>query len=1159
MHQPPMRSRFPFLLAPLLALAAVAALQAAPVSFDIPAQPAGAALHLFGQQAGVEVVYPAADLKKVKAASVKGTMEPSDAIKKLLAGTGYQARELTPTNFAVEATKTEARTGSIRGALIGSDGRITSTIALMIRETGQLASADRDGAYVLTKVPEGTYTLIATAEGYQPLHITEVQVHGGRDVTLSRQRMRRLNPADDITRMEPYVVQADNVTELDPFEVADTKVRSFTPMNADLPRTINDAKPYYMFDNETISRSGAVNLEDFLRQRLTMVSSSMSASQNAPNNSFYGDSSVISLRALGGPGGPVIAGGGGSAQTLILINGRRTAGYSITGNSVYQPDLNAIPSGAVERIEVLPSSASGIYGGGAAAGVINVILKRNYVGGEIDASYDTPMDNDAPIRKANVSLGLSLEGGRTSVTLAASYSDSKSMTVQDRLSLIQRGIDRYLARAPNGLYSPTSPFRGSTPNITSSTSLVLKDGTPLNSNYTYVPPGTPANVTPSALAAALLANAGKVNLDFPDTYQGARGLRSAVSNDPKHIGFSASISREMTPWLTMFVDYSHSRTTTNNLGSLYNYLSIPATSPVNPFKQTVSVNPPHNTIGSYRNVTSGDQFSAGWLAKLPWEWQAQADFTWSSSRHDFFSTFTFDSPAIAAASASGALNPFMDTVAYNPVLMAPFQGSSQWIGAPSTLNDLALRFSGPIGHLPAGSPHVTVGLERRREGIHEANYYTDNPVSPDSQSRYLGRGQIVDSVYMETTVPLVSPEQRIPLVNLLDLQLTGRTERFSVGTGTSSITVVPAPSTPPKIVTSHSEYSSSNPMLAFRYGPVDGLMFRANYSTSFLPPTYNQLVGNPELSTSPVNVTDPRRGNSAAAVYTTTLGNASLKPQFTKQVGFGAILTPRFLPNLRISVDYSRFREDDVLGSLSVQNLINAEALFPGRITRGPVPAGDPYGVGPITVVDTSSLNLTRMETSAVDATADYRLTSDHLGVFAFSAMVTLTQTYKIQNTLNAPLLDYNNFIDSNGPGKLKLNGGIDWERGRWGAGWAARYTGPTYITGSPRDPAYTTPSIAYILNGDHVPGQIYHDVFVRYRFGSPARRLGAGGLRWTPGQQGTWSEALLGGLEVTVGVKNVLNTEPPFSSNGNYPIFYSSSFGDPRLRSIWMSVRKEF
>src|SRR3546814_8252735 len=67
--------------------------------------------------------------------------------------------------------------------------------------------------------------------------------------------------------------------------------------------------------------------------------------------------------------------------TLVLINGRR-AGDSASSSSSGQFDLSTIPLSLVERIEVLPSGSSAIYGGDGLAGVINIVLRRNANGPE---------------------------------------------------------------------------------------------------------------------------------------------------------------------------------------------------------------------------------------------------------------------------------------------------------------------------------------------------------------------------------------------------------------------------------------------------------------------------------------------------------------------------------------------------------------------------------------------------------------------------------------------------------------------------------------------------------------------------------------------------------------------------------------------------------
>jgi len=152
-----------------------------------------------------------------------------------------------------------------------------------------------------------------------------------------------------------------------------TAKKPFTDGNMDIVRTIDDAQPYYILGSQLIEQSGAVNIDDFLKQRLSVNTTARSNAQTLPN--FLGNNSSVNLRGLG------------ATQTLILINGRRTAANAVNG-ALRQPNLSNIPLAAIDRIEVLPSSSAAIYGGSAVGGVVNVVLKHNYSGGEVRGTYD---------------------------------------------------------------------------------------------------------------------------------------------------------------------------------------------------------------------------------------------------------------------------------------------------------------------------------------------------------------------------------------------------------------------------------------------------------------------------------------------------------------------------------------------------------------------------------------------------------------------------------------------------------------------------------------------------------------------------------------------------------------------------------------------------
>src|SRR5579871_6323876 len=95
----PRHQGFPLLFFLLGFVCSSLAAFATPAKFNIPAQPAPAALKLFSKQSGKQVIFIYDDLKDAKANEVIGEMEPADALAKLLAGTGFEVTQSTAKNF----------------------------------------------------------------------------------------------------------------------------------------------------------------------------------------------------------------------------------------------------------------------------------------------------------------------------------------------------------------------------------------------------------------------------------------------------------------------------------------------------------------------------------------------------------------------------------------------------------------------------------------------------------------------------------------------------------------------------------------------------------------------------------------------------------------------------------------------------------------------------------------------------------------------------------------------------------------------------------------------------------------------------------------------------------------------------------------------------
>ena len=127
----------------------------------------------------------------------------------------------------------------------------------------------------------------------------------------------------------------------------------------------------------------------------------------------------------------------GSQRTLVLVNSRRfvssnTASIFGPVNPGGQVDLNNIPTTLVERIETVAVGGAPIYGSDAIAGTVNLILKRNYEGIELQGQYGLSQRGDAPDFRASGIIGKNFADGRGNLTVAGEYNIVTGFTARDR-------------------------------------------------------------------------------------------------------------------------------------------------------------------------------------------------------------------------------------------------------------------------------------------------------------------------------------------------------------------------------------------------------------------------------------------------------------------------------------------------------------------------------------------------------------------------------------------------------------------------------------------------------------------------------------------------------------------------------------------------------
>ena len=141
------------------------------------------------------------------------------------------------------------------------------------------------------------------------------------------------------------------------------------------------------------------------------------------------DDSFGGLVVEGGPGVNTLSLRGlGATRTLVLLNGRRVAPAGTRGQ-VGAADLNVLPNAIIDRIEVLNTGASSIYGSDAVAGVVNIVTKTKTDGLTFEMTHDVLQVGDGNDRRYSLVGGAS--GSNWGVTGSLEYYERARLTQGD--------------------------------------------------------------------------------------------------------------------------------------------------------------------------------------------------------------------------------------------------------------------------------------------------------------------------------------------------------------------------------------------------------------------------------------------------------------------------------------------------------------------------------------------------------------------------------------------------------------------------------------------------------------------------------------------------------------------------------------------------------
>jgi iron complex outermembrane recepter protein len=173
--------------------------------------------------------------------------------------------------------------------------------------------------------------------------------------------------------------------------------------NAGLEEVVVTGSFIHRADTETPSPVQIINSEQLLNSGYTSIAQVLNDitanGQGTLSQGFAGafaaGAEAVSLRGLN------------SSATLVLIDGHRVAPNSMFDDGQRSfVDIGNIPFDAIERVEVLKDGASAQYGSDAMAGVVNVILKKNFTGTTINAEGGAATEGGGTTKHASITSGL---------------------------------------------------------------------------------------------------------------------------------------------------------------------------------------------------------------------------------------------------------------------------------------------------------------------------------------------------------------------------------------------------------------------------------------------------------------------------------------------------------------------------------------------------------------------------------------------------------------------------------------------------------------------------------------------------------------------------------------------------------------------------------
>lgn len=898
--------------------------------------------------------------------------------------------------------------------------------------------------------------------------------------------------------------------------------------------------PVSVIGEEEIQRAAKINIAEMLWQMPALAgmtktnTTTVSAGQvgiQAPN-----------LRNLG------------VTRTLVLLDGQRIP-PATTG---MLSDLNTIPNTLVKRIDIVTGGASAQWGSDAVGGVINFVLDKEYTGFKGEVSGGLSTYGDSHNFKVSLTSGMKFANDRGHFLMSAEniyddgsppltsrpwYKGTKSFINPD--FVVGNGQPYYLLRdsvgytniAPGFIISSAGPLRG-----------------------TMFGPGGQVSTVRFDSESGDPTHQWGVGGDWKATDFGNGPQQLMASNSRQNVfsRLSYDVSDNINVYAQFMFGRSHSNvvSTPNFIFGSYNpaggNITISVDNPYLPssVKQAMIANG-LTTVkgGSYLDALGGSTYEAerqqfrytvgatGTFNLFNKEWDFNAfwnrNIAFIYQQYTTFHTANLYRAIDAVTGPNGT--PVCRSTLTNPTNgCSPFNilgtgvaspASIEYITGKPTLNQRLLQqqFAVSLNGNPvdtwAGPVSVAFGAEHRSE----AGRGTQDAPSL-SNSYWAGNYKAITGSYnvtegfFETVAPLLKDSR---LGKSLDVSAAVRA----------------------------TNYSSSGAVTSWKFGatysPVDDLRLRLTRSRDMRAGNLSELFQPGQSLTSTIN--NPFRGNANQTYIYTSVGNTSVRPEKADTLVVGAVIQPRWVDGLSLSIDYWDIKFKDQIASVSAGTLLSGcyDNSHPEYCEFVQLNADKS-----INQIFLKPINIGRVWASGIDIEASYRFRLGG-GQTVLRALATRYLTSGSNSELPGAVDSFNN-IGVNGSlpywralfettyKKGPFTGGIT---GRFVS--AGRIMGPSYVVCTNSCPVYNptlpnniTNTNRVTINEDHVNAFIYFDLSLNYKF-------------------------LNDKFEAFAVVNNIANLDPPRWNTGtgigSQQTGYNSSFYDILGRTFRAGIRFKY